>query len=103
MSREVREGKDSSEESSSRMRPRTLSTGTEVNKLTASKINDISDLYFQVSLIVDTSRTVTEFCNSVKWNIYISEMSMMQVDIGFWSFFPDRSRTGIQYPIGAGL
>ena len=40
--REVREAKDSSEEKKSKMRPRALSTGTNVNKLATSKETKIS-------------------------------------------------------------
>ena len=41
---EVREAKDSSEEKRSKMRPRVLSIGTDVNKLTTSKETKISFL-----------------------------------------------------------
>ena len=42
ISREVREAKDSSEERRSKTRPRALSTGTDVNKLTTSKETKMS-------------------------------------------------------------
>ena len=42
ISREVREAKDSSEERRSETRPRALSTGKDVNKLTTSKETKIS-------------------------------------------------------------
>ena len=42
ISREVREAKDSSEERRSKTRPRALSTGTDVNKLSTSKETKMS-------------------------------------------------------------
>ena len=42
ISREVREAKDLSEERRSKARPKALSTGTDVNKLTTSKETKVS-------------------------------------------------------------